>query len=266
MFKIKSLYLKYKAFNAMIVVSFFWGIPFLQQQNISDNKPVIQQHVTVQDSLFNPFTFEDLRVPFKDEYEKMTRLKPDEVCTVVDKIFQEAGINLEKNYYYKKDSIVVVLDGYDPDLNIGYVWVDWNKMGDGMINRQKIYYDEVLNESFLNYGADKMLWFEEKLEELVNKGVYPEKFKKRFEAAQNMKNDEKKLLAFKKIYLDCMIYSDVYRGLGDYYKNISLKNSFQKKKKAYHKKLLTRRMNPHRPNPRIRIQILDSIMDLTMKK
>jgi len=273
MFNIKPLYFKYKTIYALVAVGFLWGISFLQEQETSNNVSIIQQNVMVQDSLFNPFSVEHLGVPFGSDnpYRRdiFSRLTSDEVWTVINKIFEEEGINLEKNYDYKKDSIAVVLNGYAPDLNIGYLWVDWDKMGAGMImHYPEVYYEETVSQYFLNYGIEKVDNLEREVERWAKKEAFIEKFGKPFEAAQKIETDEERLLAFKKVYLDLVIYDDKQKDIDiikDYYKNVTLESSFEEKKKAFYKKILTLRMKYpfefHNPQ-NIRTQILDEIVDI----
>jgi len=165
----------YKALQALAAAGILVGASCTPTKNITDNSPDIQPELVAQDSsvfktsgestvqeqnsLFNPFTFKRLSVPFMTAMfgtGMPERLKSNEARTVINRVFEEEGINLEKNYYYKKDSIKVILDGFDADLNIGYVWVDWDKIGDGMIMRSfnPVKYEEIMKQCFLNYSTD----------------------------------------------------------------------------------------------------------------
>lgn len=265
----------YKALQVLAGAGILVGASCAPTKQVADNAPVIQPELAVQDSLVNPFTFENLRVPYRPASfgtGMASRLKGDEARAVINKVFQEEGIDLEKNYFYKKDSISVVLNGFNADLNIGYVWIDRDKMGDGMvISSRPIYYEAILKNCFLNYDVDKLRSLERNIERTIKRkeGDYADRFGERFEIAKNIETDEQKLLAFKEIYLDCLIYNhNKHTPQISEFKNIA-DNSFQEKEKAYLESLLKSKiknsLNQH-PQKTILTKIFNSIIDIEDEK
>ncbi len=283
----------YKALQVLAGAGILVGASCTPTKQVSDNSPVIQSDVAIedsspnlshetlsesvaqkQDSLFNPFPFERLGVPYMPAFfgtGMPSRLRGEEARATINQVFAEEGINFQENYHYKNDSISVVLDGYNPDANIGYIWLDWDKMGNGMV-MNNIYYEEVINKCFLTYKVNQIHDLERDLKYKVNQEAYVEKFGKRFEIAQNIENEEEKLLVFKEIYLDYLIYN--YREhntqpFEDDFKNITSESSFEEKEKTYLKQFLTGRIKAILKNYEqkdILMDILNSIIEIEDEK
>jgi len=47
---------------------------------------------------------------------------PDEARRLIEAVFAEAGYMLVPNYEYERDGVAVVLDGFDPERRVGYVF------------------------------------------------------------------------------------------------------------------------------------------------
>jgi len=97
-----------------------------------ESKAISPSNSISSDSLTNPFTFADLNEAYEYRYRqpmcgtvmssRPLWLSAEEVHTIIHKVFEEEGIDLQKDYFYEKDSVRVALDGYDPKLNVGYIW------------------------------------------------------------------------------------------------------------------------------------------------
>jgi len=99
----------------------------IENLNIPYNPTIQKDETAAEDSLGNPFLFEHLTHPYSLGFCNVgspRTLVPDEARSVIEKVFEEEGIRLEKEYHYKKDDISVVLSGFDTNLNIGYVWLN----------------------------------------------------------------------------------------------------------------------------------------------
>lgn len=108
------------------------------------------------DSLVNPFTFADLSAPYEYKHRKpgcgtISSARPlwlsaEETHTIATKAFEDEGIDLQKDYLYEKDSLSVLLDGFDPKLNIGYIYTGlWDvQYYDSALGKEKVYNSSLL--------------------------------------------------------------------------------------------------------------------------
>jgi len=102
------------------------------KKEISESKVVNPSNLISRDSLAGPFTFSDLNEAYEYRYRqpqcgtimssRPLWLSEEETHEIIHKVFEEEGIELQKDYFYEKDSVRVVLGGFDPELNIGYIW------------------------------------------------------------------------------------------------------------------------------------------------
>lgn len=60
-------------------------------------------------------------------------LSDAEAIKLIRKIFQEQGFPLQENVPFRADGVEFQADGYDPKHKIGFVFVNYNKMGEGML-------------------------------------------------------------------------------------------------------------------------------------
>jgi len=129
-----------------------------------------------------------------------SRLSSQEAREVINRIFEEEGIYLQKNYDYKRGEVSALLDGFDPKRNIGYVWIDGNKMGDGMTtsHQKTTAYNGILHYTIIEGETDKVAQFVKSAAEHTDN---PQEFDKRLEAAQKISIEAEKLQAYKMIYL-----------------------------------------------------------------
>jgi len=116
----------------------------------------------------NPFTFADLSEPYEYRHRepmcgtvsspRPLWLSAEETHAIVHKVFKAKGIKLQKDYFYQKDSVRVVLDGFDPKLNIGYIWTKPYTVQyyDGALaNHQISSFGMIVLERILNKTAQK---------------------------------------------------------------------------------------------------------------
>jgi len=245
------------------------------EQSSSVNLPIIENSdepdAQQQDSPVNPFTFEYLGVPFMPASFGTglpSRLRSEEARTTINKVFEEEGIQLTKDYFYKKDSIAVALDGFNPDLNIGYVWVNWDNMGEGMIEDYfgTTQHSDIIHIPAFYYTLKYIYRLENLVQERIEYEKHVEKFHKPFEEIKKTAASEEKLSALKEMYLDMVINIKIKgnnRGSKSYCQNVSPESSFEEKKRAYYNDLLIDRVksaSTHIENRTVIIQIADSIL------
>ena len=98
----------------------------------------------------------------------------------------------------------VLLDGFDPKRNIGYVWINWNKMGDGMTTShlKTTAYNGIRTLTVLSNKTDEIAPF---LKEVIEDTDDTLKFNERLEVIQKITSEEEKRLAYKALYLDILI-------------------------------------------------------------
>lgn len=61
-------------------------------------------------------------------------LSDAEAVQLIRKIFQEQGFPLRENVPFRADGVEFQADGYDPQHKVGFVFVNYDKMGEGMLN------------------------------------------------------------------------------------------------------------------------------------
>ncbi len=130
--------MKNKIFNYMVFLLFV----MLFQTACSQKKV---------DQTKNPFTFEKTGLPHQTFFCGVGL--PDLISTdlaenVIGQIFKENGFQLTKNYLYQKDSSSFILNGYDKNHQIGYVYLDYGNLeDDGIIPWEEDSF-AMFNESF----------------------------------------------------------------------------------------------------------------------
>jgi len=75
----------------------------------------------------NPFNEENADLPYYTEEcgsESPYFLDREWIQTEIISTLKQKGILLEQDYLFQKDSVSVVLDGYDPKSRIGYIWIN----------------------------------------------------------------------------------------------------------------------------------------------
>jgi len=211
----------HKAINALLAAGILVGVPFLSSDampssNQFQNLPSIEQ-----DSLVNPFPFESLGVPFiPPSYGTglPSRLSSEEARKVIDRVFLEEGLELQENYAYDKDGVKVLLSGYDPECQIGYVWVDYYNMGEGMTRSYREWRDDKASdnpESLAKRNRQKIkttirsITYE--LEERTGRRYDKQVFIDRFEKAKLIGNEKEKMEALELIKIDLHIENLKYK-------------------------------------------------------
>ncbi len=157
--------------------------------------------------VLSPFKFKDMNVPFRTSSfgtGTASRLSSEEAREVIDRVFKEEGIYLQKNYEYKKGEVSALLDGFDLKRNIGYVWIDGYKMGDDMMtsHQKTTAYKGIPDYSIIEGDADRIARF---VKSAIEHTDNPHEFNKRFEADRQISIEDEKLLAYKALYLDILI-------------------------------------------------------------
>ncbi len=217
----------YKALQALAAAGILVGASCSPTKEGSNNLLATPQQEVVQDSLTNPFAFENLRIPYRPAMfgtGMPARLSREDARTVIYQVFVEEGLNPKKNYHYKNDSISVVLDGFDPKSNIGYIWVDGYNMGGGIvaarngdIKRRSAY--EGRKRTVLGWypGDANLKEFEEHME-LAVKYADNDSLKielgQQFNEAKLIDNPDEKIAAYRAILVEHRIKSTIQRKIG----------------------------------------------------
>jgi len=85
------------------------------------------------DNTGNPFTFEKTGLPHQTSFCGVGL--PDLISTdlaenVINKVFEDNGFKLTKNYLFEKNGSSFTLNGFDKQNNIGYVYLDYDNLED----------------------------------------------------------------------------------------------------------------------------------------
>ena len=153
----------------------------------------------------NPFGFETLGLPFTPVSfgtGMPERLSEKTVRDVVYRAFTAEGLQWDTTHVWKEKSKEVLLDGYDQQLGIGYVFADYRRLGEGTMrnNHRSSRLDRVKMEdgNWLEETVDKFLqnrdherWEGWKLEEIQRKGELDKTKKEEFiRYVNDLKNDK----------------------------------------------------------------------------
>jgi len=90
------------------------------------------------DSLANPFLVKYAGVPFTPSpcgTGLPLHLTREEAIQVIYATFEAEGIPLEKNVVIHKNDLLITADGYSEKYDIGFVWMDWQNYGAGMMEQ-----------------------------------------------------------------------------------------------------------------------------------
>ncbi|MFK7904873.1 MAG: hypothetical protein AB8B69_07105 [Chitinophagales bacterium] len=109
--------------------------------------------ITVQ----NPFTQENADLPYYTE-ECSTEfpyfLGREWVQAEIASILKQKGISLEQGYLFQKDSVSVVLDGYDPKNRMGYIWINEDNLEFDLVDYSWIEEESILKEVQESYESN----------------------------------------------------------------------------------------------------------------
>ncbi len=83
--------------------------------------------------------------------------------------FECNGLNLEENLTLTIGDMVMPLSAYDPDLKIGYIWLDYNLFGEGIIDKSHAQYtsQKEAEQEFLNQIEEGIELFLEDEEQFI---------------------------------------------------------------------------------------------------
>ena len=85
------------------------------------------------DNTGNPFTFEKTGLPHQTSFCGVGL--PDLISTdlaenIINRVFEDNGFKLTKNYLFEKNGSSFTLNGFDKQNNIGYVYLDYDNLED----------------------------------------------------------------------------------------------------------------------------------------
>lgn len=206
-----------KALKALVAAGILVGIPQLTSCDLPKASAAVSFELpfTAKDTLGNPFPFESMGVPYIPASFGTglpSRIKSEDAREVINKVFKEEGLKLEQQYMYNKDGVKVLLDGYNPELQIGYVWVDYRNMGPGMVASYNRRYPS--NDSYARYTTSPLNDIEnydmDALDRTINRFLeriedFDEEKKtitKALEEARQISRKKKQRKAFEALYLD----------------------------------------------------------------
>ena len=127
---------KEKLMNALMATGLAGSLAFMSASN--GTQEIDKTAMTQQDSLINPFPFVMTGLPYQPPSYGTglpSRIQAEEARRVIEEAFEKEGVELQKNYPVNKDGVKVTTNGYNEDLKIGYIWMDWDnlKRGDGIV-------------------------------------------------------------------------------------------------------------------------------------
>ncbi len=84
----------------------------------------------------NPFTKEMTGLPYMPASFGTglpSRVRREDAIGVINRVFREEGIVLESMVDVEKDGVVVTADGYNEEMQLGYVFIDYGRLGEGTV-------------------------------------------------------------------------------------------------------------------------------------
>ncbi|MCC6727647.1 MAG: hypothetical protein IT258_24285 [Saprospiraceae bacterium] len=100
------------------------------------------------DTLGNPFPQERMGLPYRPSKFGTglpQRMQTNDAKAVIDSLFRAQGFQMQRMTLSTPNGLVEV-DAYDEKENIGYVWLDWQRMGEGMTTPWDESTEKILNE------------------------------------------------------------------------------------------------------------------------
>jgi len=120
------------------------GSMFFSSQEESNDLTVLPEPTEIhKDSLQNSFTMENAGVPYMPASFGTglpSRLVREQAISVINKVFTEEGVLLKEDVSFDNKKAQFIADGYNEDLKIGFLWMDYNNFGEGMVTGGR-YYD-----------------------------------------------------------------------------------------------------------------------------
>jgi len=126
----KNLYFLALNLNTLIVLSFvFMGSISCLSQNTTEN-PFIVKHTGL------PY-----RAPSCGNG-MPSRISPKLAQEVIEEVFAEEGVLLQKNYAIEKEGVKLIVNGYNEQLKIGYVWMNAENLvqGNAYVTEMDLHY------------------------------------------------------------------------------------------------------------------------------
>lgn len=97
----------------------------------------------------NPFPLSAARVPYSPVMfgtGAPSRLEREDVVGFINNIFVSEGLTISKDTLIKKDGLSVIVDAYNKEYDIGYVWMDYFNEGKGMMTPKRGVNKKALNQ------------------------------------------------------------------------------------------------------------------------
>ncbi len=104
----------------------------------------------------NPFTKEMTGLPYMPASFGTglpSRVSRENAIEIINRVFREEGIALESMVDVEKDGVVMTVDGYNEEMNLGYVFIDNNRLGEetvvdnGFSRKKRKFNDNYKNET-----------------------------------------------------------------------------------------------------------------------
>ncbi len=262
----------YKALQVLAAAGILMGT------SCSSEKTPSSMDSATQNSLVNPFPFENLDIPFIPPMHGTglpARLKSEQARETIHKVFREEGIKLEENYVYTKNGINVKLDGYNAKRNIGFVWLDYENQGAGVINSWRSnfqYYSHIESEvrdAFDSLHPNGLEYTKSYLARFIGNEISwdeIEEYSDRFNRIDDLANEEEKMFAYGELYLDMLIHKTEHdESLQFPTHKINESNSYEQKKTVYVNWRLKEEfeeMTENIPNKETLHKILDAVLEI----
>ncbi len=113
------------------------------------------------DTIGNPFTEEMTGLPFRPASFGTglpSRLRREDAIGVINRVFREEGISLDSMVNIEKDGVIVTADGYNEEMKLGYVYIDYMRLGkDARINNRNTYQEKKFNDEYVPNRRDEDL-------------------------------------------------------------------------------------------------------------
>lgn len=275
MFKVKSLYFKHKVLIPRALASILLGGILLSSCTPNEDANTLKSQQVIE----NPFVFEQLKIPFVTSMQgggMKSRLKSEKARETINKVFQEAGITLEADYHYKKNGINIKLDGYDAKRKIGYVWIDEENYGAGILRgwwNYGYYYnqakEEILNTADVTAHSD-LENVKSHIGTLIENefdGDLAVNYADKFNTIIDLINEDEKSAAYKELYIDILIQREQNNNKSGQFPihKINKNSSYKEKETAYLDWTLRgkiEKMTQNIPKKETLNKILHSILDL----
>ena len=121
-----------KVLNFLLAAGVSGSLAFMLRTDASEKPALASETELVSDTLKNTFPSTLTGLPFETSPYGTglpSWLKADDARAVIEQVFQSEGVALTKNVPISKDGLKLTAHGYNPELKIGYVWLDGLNLG-----------------------------------------------------------------------------------------------------------------------------------------